>query len=90
MILEIVVWGSREWYAQAIPLLEDAGLTERPDLAWADPATDGEKMGCYYDIANGDAPIDAQSLTDVLSQIRRVVMAGETPDIEMRWVPERR
>lgn len=86
MLLEFKIWGSREWYKQAIPLLEEAGLRDRPDLAWADPETDGEKMGCYYDYVGGPEGLEARHLARVLTRIKQVVMEGETPDIQIRFV----
>lgn len=86
MLLEFKVWGSREWYEQAIPMLEEAGLKERPDLAWADPDTDGEKMGCYYDFVDAKEGIDAAHLADILARVKKVVMGGEAPDIEICFV----
>lgn len=89
MLLEFRVWGSREWYDTAIPMLEDVGLKERPDLAWADPETDGELMGMYYDYDEKEG-IDASQLADVLARVRAVVVAGEAPSIEIRFVAARK
>jgi hypothetical protein len=89
MLLEFKVWGSREWYEQAVPMLEEAGLKDRPDLAWADPDTDGEKMGCYYDYADEKEGLDPGHLADVLTRVRKVVLNGEAPDIEISFVPSR-
>lgn len=86
MRLEIEVWGSREWYQQALPLLAEAGLRGRPDDSWADPRTDGERMICCYDLDEADRPVDAALLADVLARVRTLVMAGEAPAIEMRFV----
>lgn len=87
MLLEIEVWGSREWYEQALPLLQEAGLRDLPDLSWADPETDGERMICRFDLGDPHHPLDATCLSDVLSRVRAAVMAGEAPSIEMRFVP---
>lgn len=87
MLLEIEVWGSREWYQQALPLLAEAGLAPRPDRSWADPRTDGERMICCFDVGDADHPIDAALLADALARVRTLVLAGEAPSIEMRFVP---
>lgn len=87
MLLEFVVWGSREWYHQALPMLAEAGLRDRPGLSWADPETDGEEMRCYFDLDASSDAVDAGYLADVLARVRAVVLAGEAPTIEIRFVP---
>lgn len=50
MLLEIEVWGSRDWYERALPLPREAGLCDRPDLAWSDPEADGERTVWRFDV----------------------------------------
>lgn len=87
MLLEFKVWGSKEWYEQAIPMLEELGLQEVPDLGWSDPDSDGELMGRYYDYTDKGG-VDPAHLADVLARIRKLIMDGEAPSIEVRLVSD--
>ncbi|NDD26960.1 MAG: hypothetical protein EB084_01655 [Proteobacteria bacterium] len=89
MVLEVEVWGSREWYEQAVPLLTEAGLRDLPKRSWSDPETDGERMLIYFDLDASHKSADALQLADVLKRVRDLVMAGEAPSIAMRFVASR-
>lgn len=91
-MIAIEVWGSREWYRKALPLLAEAGLRDLPGRSWADPATDGERMIWLFDLdgpaAKGaTAAVDAALLEQVLTRVRSVVLEGEAPSIDIRFVP---
>ena len=85
MLLEFKVWGSTEWYERAVPMLEDFGLVPRPELSWADPETDGELMGLYFDYED-TAALSAFDLCEVLARVRGIVEAGEAPGLEVNIV----
>jgi len=88
MLLELKVFGSREWYEKVVPLLENEGFEARADLHWADPETDGELMGCYYDYNLGQVmPIDR--FMHLMAQIQRIIEDGEAPGIEIGLVPSK-
>lgn len=89
MLLEFKVWGSTEWYERAVPMLEDFGLTPRPDLAWADPETDGEWMRLYFDY-DDTLSLSAFDLFEVLSRLRTIVEGGEAPSLEINVVSSSR
>lgn len=78
MQLEFQVWGSREWYEQAVPLLEEHGFHELAALRWADPETDGERMGVYYDVPAGtDVKVD--DFLALMARLRDLLKDAEEP-----------
>ncbi len=89
MLLEIKVLSSAEWYEKVIPRLEQIGLVLREDLGWADPETDGEYMGYYYDY-QGQEPLRFEDLAATLKKIKAIIARGEAPLIEISVVAEKK
>jgi hypothetical protein len=85
MLLEFKVWGSDEWYGKAVPMLEDAGFVALDNLQWADPETDGELMGIYYDFTDKGS-VAALQIAEVLARIKKVIEEGEAPPLEINFV----
>ena len=91
-MIAVEVWGSREWYRKALPLLAEVGLRDLPERSWADPAADGERMIWVFDLhgpstGEGAVTVDAALLGQVLARVRSVVLEGEVPFIDIRFVP---
>jgi hypothetical protein len=88
MLLEIKVLSSAEWYEKVIPLLQRRGFVAREDLQWADPETDGEYMGYYYDY-QGNSPLAYEDLAALIKQIKAIIRRGEAPLIDLALVTDR-
>lgn len=86
MLLEVKVWGSKEWYEQGAPALEALGFVAREDLGGADPETDGELITLFFELQK---PVVAETLAKTLHTIRTTVLAGEAPQIDIAFVPNR-
>ncbi len=78
MLLEIQVWGSREWYEKALPLLEKSGFTHLSELRWADPETDGELGGWYFDYAD-ETPLSLDDFQTIMGDLHDVLKDAEAP-----------
>lgn len=89
MLLEIKVFGSAEWYEKAIPVIEEMGFHEVAELAWADPETDGELSGHYYDYS-GKENIPFSHFVETIQEIERIVMEGEAPYIKLSMAKDPR
>ena len=88
MLLEIKVLGSAQWYEQAMPQLEQGGFVLQEDLGWADPETDGEYMGYYYDY-QGQQPLRFEELVALIKKIKTMIRRGEAPLIEVSVVADK-
>lgn len=78
MVVEFVVWGSREWSEQVQPLLAEHLFTELPDLHWADPESDGERMGFSYTYT-GKEPLPWASVSALMTRIEALLEDAEAP-----------
>ena len=78
MRIELIVWGSREWYEEAQPFLEESHLTEVPDTHWADPETDGERMSFSYTYS-GDKPLSWDDLVAIITRVQAILAEAEAP-----------
>jgi len=78
VVLEFVVWGSREWYEQALPLLERSGFQAVPEMRWADVETDGERMGACFEYAD-DTPLSWEDLSALMEDVQRLLGDAEAP-----------
>lgn len=78
MVLEFVVWGSREWYEQALPLMEKSGFQTVPEMRWADAETDGERMGACFEYAD-DTPLSWEDLAALMEDVQRILRDAEGP-----------
>jgi hypothetical protein len=83
VLLQVVVWGTQEWYEKARPRLDDAGFVEVPERAWADAATDGERIGVVFDVGQ-DLPWDRAAAA--LDEVRRILTADDGPPVEISLV----
>ncbi len=88
MLLEVQVVGSAEWFEEALPAFKEFGFRQRKDLGWADPETDGELMGFYYDIGEDSVPF--RHMADFIKEIEKIIQDGEAPYIKFNMVPDRK
>ena len=68
MLLEVKVTASQEWYEEIMPELEKMGFVVKEELGWADPETDGELMGYYFDY-QGDKSLDFKKFMEFIQDI---------------------
>ena len=87
MLLEVRVWASHEWYEVVRPKFDEQGFIEREDLGWSDPDTDGEYMGCYFEW-NNEEGLAWEDFCKFLAEIKKIIEAGEAPDIKFYLVKE--
>jgi hypothetical protein len=89
MLLEIEVLGSAEWFEQVYPKFKVMGFEEVSELKWADPETDGELMGYYFDYTKKEGiPVDEFAL--LLSEMQEILANGEAPYVKMKMVKDKR
>lgn len=88
MLLEARVWGSKEWYEDCMPRLEEKGFVQREDLGWADPETDGEFMGFYYDY-RGQEPLSFEDLAAFINDLKAILDRAYTPPGQFALVKDR-
>jgi hypothetical protein len=88
MLLEVRVWGSREWYEVALPLIEGKGFKMVPELGWSDPSTDGEFMGFYFRYC-GSQPLPFQDFCKLVEQVHLSLETALTPPAQFAIVAEK-
>lgn len=77
MLLEIGVWGSQQWYEEAMPFLEKKGFELLEDQEGNTEGSDGEFMKFYYDY-NHD-PLSVDDLRHLLEDLKRILAPSLTP-----------
>jgi hypothetical protein len=88
MLLEIRVWGSRQWYKEVMPRLEQKEFALLEDLGWSDPETDGEFMGFYYEY-RGAEPMAVKDLCSFIQELAAIIEHGEAPSVEFNIIKDR-
>ncbi|MBM3466148.1 MAG: hypothetical protein FJX76_29015 [Armatimonadetes bacterium] len=78
MLLEIWVWGSREWYEECQPILNEAGFRNVPEKQRNDPNTDGERMCFCYDYAD-EIALPPEKFSALVERLRAILKDAEAP-----------
>jgi hypothetical protein len=87
MLLEVQVLGSAEWFDEVYPKFKTMGFEEIAELAWADPETDGEFTGHYFEYKAKEA-IPFEHFHDFLKDMEEIILGGEAPYIKINIVPD--